>query len=91
MKETIFDHIIHGGDYNPDQWIDTPEIWDEDMRLMNLAHVNSATVGIFAWGMLEPEEGVYNFEWMDKLLELDVDDPGNWYGCDSCTSLRCSS
>ena len=70
MKDTIFDHIIHGGDYNPDQWIDTPEIWDEDMRLMNLAHVNSATVGIFAWGMLEPEEGVYNFEWMDKLLDL---------------------
>ena len=70
MKESIFDHIIHGGDYNPDQWIDTPEIWDEDMRLMNLAHVNSATVGIFAWGMLEPEEGVYNFEWMDKLLDM---------------------
>ncbi len=70
MKDTIFDHIIHGGDYNPDQWIDTPEIWDEDMRLMNLAHVNSATVGIFAWGMLEPEEGVYNFEWMDKLLNM---------------------
>ena len=69
MKDSIFDHIIHGGDYNPDQWIDTPEIWDEDMRLMNLAHVNSATVGIFSWAMLEPEEGVYNFEWLDKLLD----------------------
>lgn len=42
MKKSIFDHIIHGGDYNPDQWINTPEIWDEDMRLMNLANVNSA-------------------------------------------------
>ena len=69
MKDSIFDHIIHGGDYNPDQWIDTPEIWDEDMRLMNLAHVNSATVGIFSWAMLEPKEGVYNFEWLDKLLD----------------------
>ncbi len=69
MKDSIFDHVIHGGDYNPDQWIDTPEIWDEDMRLMNLAHVNSATVGIFSWAMLEPEEGVYNFEWLDKLLD----------------------
>jgi len=69
MKKSVFDHIIHGGDYNPDQWIDTPEIWDEDMRLMNLAHVNSATVGIFSWSMLEPEEGVYNFEWLDKLLD----------------------
>lgn len=70
MKQSFFDHIIHGGDYNPDQWIDTPEIWDEDMRLMNLAHVNSATVGIFSWAMLEPQEGVYNFEWLDKLLDL---------------------
>lgn len=69
MKNSIFDHIIHGGDYNPDQWIDTPEIWDEDMRLMNLAHINSATVGIFSWAMLEPEENVYNFEWLDNLLD----------------------
>ncbi len=69
MKKSFFDHIIHGGDYNPDQWIDTPEIWDEDMRLMNLAHVNSATVGIFSWAMLEPEEGVYNFDFLDKILD----------------------
>ncbi len=69
MKKSFFDHIIHGGDYNPDQWINTPEIWDEDMRLMNLAHVNSATVSIFSWSMLEPEEGVYNFEWLDRLLD----------------------
>lgn len=69
MSDKFFDYIIHGGDYNPDQWIDTPEIWDEDMRLMNLAHVNSATVGIFSWSMLEPEEGIYNFEWLDELLD----------------------
>lgn len=69
MDKKFFDYIIHGGDYNPDQWINTPEIWDEDMRLMNLANVNSATVGIFAWSMLEPEEGVYNFEWLDSILD----------------------
>ena len=69
MADKFFEHIIHGGDYNPDQWIKTPEIWDEDMRLMKLAHVNSATVGIFSWAMLEPQENVYNFEWLDKLLD----------------------
>ena len=69
MEKKFFDFIIHGGDYNPDQWIDTPEIWDEDMRLMKLAHVNSATVGIFSWAMLEPEEGVYNFEFLDEILD----------------------
>lgn len=65
----FFDHIVHGGDYNPDQWLDTPEIIDEDMRLMKLAHINSASVGIFSWAMLEPEEGVYNFEWLDKIMD----------------------
>ncbi len=69
MKKQFFDFIIHGGDYNPDQWIKTPEIWDEDMRLMKLAHVNSATINIFSWSLLEPEEGVYNFEWLDTIMD----------------------
>ena len=69
MGKKFFDYIIHGGDYNPDQWIRTPEIWDEDMRLMKLAHINSATIGIFSWATLEPEEGVYNFEWLDTILD----------------------
>ena len=69
MEKKYFDHIIHGGDYNPDQWIKTPEIWDEDMRLMKLAHVNSATINIFSWSLIEPEEGVYNFEWLDTIMD----------------------
>ncbi len=69
MEKKFFDKIIHGGDYNPDQWINTPEIWDEDMRLMNLAHVNSATISIFSWSLLEPEEGVYNFGWLDEIMD----------------------
>ena len=67
--DKYYDHIIHGGDYNPDQWIDTKEIWDEDLRLMDLAKVNSATVGIFAWSLMEPEEGVYNFGWLDEIMD----------------------
>lgn len=69
MKDKYFDFIIHGGDYNPDQWIRTKEIWDEDIRLMKLAHINSATVGIFSWSALEPEEGVYTFEWLDDIMD----------------------
>ena len=77
MEKKFFDYIIHGGDYNPDQWFKTPEIWDEDMRLMKLANVNSATINIFSWSLIEPEEGVYNFQWldtmMDKLYENGID------------------
>ena len=62
-------YIVHGGDYNPDQWIATPEIWDEDMRLMKKAGINSATVGIFAWSLTEPEEGVYDFSFLDRILD----------------------
>ena len=64
-----FPHFLHGGDYNPDQWLETPEILDEDIRLMKLAGVNTASVGIFSWVSLEPEEGVYQFEWLDVLLD----------------------
>ncbi len=69
MNTHPFPFIAHGGDYNPDQWIDTPEIWDEDIRLMRLAHVNCVTVGIFSWSLLEPEEGVYSFAWLDTVLD----------------------
>ncbi len=62
-------YIVHGGDYNPDQWINTPEIWDEDMALMKEAGINSATVGIFAWSLIEPEEGVYDFSFLDTILD----------------------
>ncbi len=62
-------YIVHGGDYNPDQWIKTPEIWDEDMRLMKEAGINSATVGIFCWSLIEPEEGVYDFSFLDTILD----------------------
>ena len=30
-----FGGIIHGGDYNPEQWLDRPDILEEDLQLMN--------------------------------------------------------
>lgn len=58
MKDIIikkFPHMLHGGDYNPDQWQDRPDILAEDMRLMQLADCNEMSVAIFAWAALEPE------------------------------------
>ncbi len=72
MKDYInpnFKHMVHGGDYNPDQWLYDPNIQAEDMRLMKLANCNEMSVGIFAWAILEPEEGKFNFEWMDKVFD----------------------
>ena len=64
-----FPHLLHGGDYNPDQWLDRPDILEEDIRLMKKAHINCVSVGIFAWAKLEPEEGVYDFDWLEKILD----------------------
>ncbi len=69
-----FPHIMHGGDYNPDQW--PPEIWREDMRLMKLANCNTMSVGIFAWTRLEPEEGKFDFAWLDTVMDLLAENQG---------------
>ena len=63
-------HLLHGGDYNPDQWIMTPEVWEEDVRLMAEAGCNTVSLGIFAWAALEPEEGRFELGWMDRVFEL---------------------
>jgi beta-galactosidase len=62
-------HLLHGGDYNPDQWIATPEIWDQDMRLMKLSGCNAMSIGIFAWAALEPAEGQFEFGWLDTIMD----------------------
>ncbi|MBM7571939.1 beta-galactosidase [Aquibacillus albus] len=62
-------NMLHGGDYNPDQWLDRPEILSDDIKLMKLSHTNTFSVGIFAWSTLEPEEGNYQFEWLDEIFE----------------------
>lgn len=62
-----FPHMIHGADYNPEQW--ESAIWDRDMELMQQANCNEMTVGIFAWSTLEPREGEYDFSLLDTIIE----------------------
>lgn len=60
--------IFYGGDYNPEQWPE--EIWLEDMRLMQEAGVNLVSLGIFSWARLEPIPGQFDFDWLDRLMDL---------------------
>lgn len=64
-----FPQFLHGGDYNPDQWLDRPDILDRDIEMMHKAHVNCVSIGIFSWALLEPEEGVYDFDWLDEVID----------------------
>ena len=69
MKLWEIGKLLHGGDYNVDQWLDRPDILAEDIRLMKLAGVNVVSLCIFSWSSLEPEEGVYTFEWLDEVMD----------------------
>lgn len=60
--------LLYGGDYNPEQWLDRPDILEEDIRLMKLAGVNNVSLGIFSWAFLEPEEGKYQFDYMEEII-----------------------
>lgn len=63
-----FNKILYGGDYNPDQWDDATIL--EDMLLFKKAHINLVTLPVFSWAKLEPDEGVYDFAWLDKILDI---------------------
>ena len=59
--------IAFGGDYNPDQWPE--EIWDDDIRLMEKAGVNTVALAIFSWDRIQPQENRWDFVWLDRIID----------------------
>ncbi len=59
--------IWFGGDYNPEQWDEA--VWHDDLELMQQAGVSMVTIGVFSWAMLEPQEGTFTFEWLDRVMD----------------------
>lgn len=64
----VFKEMLYGGDYNPEQW--PKEIWLEDMQIFNDAKMNSATINVFAWALLQPDESTYDFTMLDEIVEM---------------------
>jgi len=70
--------MYFGVDYYPEHWVypyagspENPEgRWEKDIGMMIAAGVNVVRMGEFAWGLYEPEEGKYNFEWMRRAMDL---------------------
>lgn len=60
--------ILYGGDYNPEQWPE--EIWEEDMRLFQLAHIDVVTLNVFSWASLQSDEDTYHFEKLDQIMDM---------------------
>ncbi len=70
--------MFFGVDYYPEHWVypyggsaDAPEArWERDIELMLDAQVNVVRMGEFAWGLYEPEEGKFDFDWMRRAMDL---------------------
>ena len=70
--------MYFGVDYYPEQWVypyagtaDKPESrWAEDAELMLAAGVNVVRMGEFSWGICEPEEGKYDFGWLNRAMDV---------------------
>lgn len=57
-----------GACYYPEHWKE--ELWEDDLRRMKELGFSVIRVAEFAWSIFEPEEGVFQFELFDRVLDL---------------------
>src|SRR6201996_7429016 len=60
--------LLLGAAWYPEQWPESQ--WEPDLALMEAAHIHLVRVGEFAWSTMEPEEGQYHFEWLERAIAL---------------------
>jgi len=58
--------VLLGAAWYPEQWPESQ--WNTDLDRMEAAHIHVVRVGEFAWSTMEPEEGVYHWEWLDHAI-----------------------
>jgi beta-galactosidase len=60
--------LLFGVDYYPDQ---TPEsLWEEDARMIAETGLTNARIAEFAWALMEPSEGKFEFEWLKRAAGI---------------------
>ena len=55
-----------GAAWYPEQWPENR--WDADLTLMEQAHIIFVRVGEFAWSTIEPHEGDFHLEWLQRAV-----------------------
>jgi len=60
--------MLIGADYYPEHW--PKDRWPTDAKLMHEAGIGLVRMGEFAWNRFEPEEGRYDFSWLDEVMRL---------------------
>ncbi|HBU81309.1 MAG TPA: beta-galactosidase [Paenibacillus sp.] len=58
--------MFYGGDYNPEQWDHETHL--EDLRMFKLAGIDIATINVFSWALIQPDEVTYHFEELDQYI-----------------------
>lgn len=60
--------LLLGVDYYPDQ---TPEhLWEEDARMISEAGLTNVRIAEFAWSLMEPSEGNFEFAWLKRAVDI---------------------
>lgn len=62
------DLMTIGTYYYTEQW--PSEQWPDDIKKMAEIGFEFTHFGEFAWAFIEPEEGKFDFTWLDKAVEL---------------------
>ncbi|MFV0592729.1 MAG: beta-galactosidase [Draconibacterium sp.] len=57
-----------GAYYYPEHWDESQ--WERDLKKMSEMGFEFTHFAEFAWAQIEPEEGVYDFAWLDRAIEL---------------------
>jgi beta-galactosidase len=60
--------LLLGTAWYPEQWPESR--WDDDLKLMQAAGIHMVRVGEFAWSRMEPEEGRFDLDWLDRAVSL---------------------
>ena len=60
--------LLLGAAWYPEQWPESR--WEADLELMQKAHLHVVRVAEFAWTALEPEEGNYQLDWLERAINL---------------------
>jgi len=60
--------IMVGVAWYPEQWPESR--WEEDLQLMEAAHLKVVRIAEFAWSRMEPSEGHYDFDWLERAIAL---------------------
>ena len=85
------DKLLHGGDYNPEQWLKRPDILEKDIDMLEESGCNVVALGFFPgphWSRKKVyfilngcRKSLISFikeEFLQFWLHLQVQDPNGW-------------